>query len=429
MSIGFGKAMCRVVESLKRSTESATGHIANRRYRDGIVRPTMQGVDQAIGVERHGRREIDKASEGLRAPESGQASSRDPHEVDHQYRPVTHHEYSLDEYIRMLERREGRVVGDERRETLRRGCLGVVMDRLGQTHQGVPRMDLAFSDVRSHGEIAELGKVLAPVDAANDNLIHWRKQLIIAEDAMRKHGTRWSFTDGRSGITRSASEHLKWCKENLEAAQRNVNDTLVKASKDHNIKEMMKAGNGAKIEGNKRAFAEVSGYASELRRILATKPADAGEFMLLMEAHPDLRPLHGIERNLPSGKPGDWDVVIVYKDLWSGQSETQGRAIQVGNTDGVKHEGTETPDPTRFAPGPDGRVDMSKDLLQGRPKGMNFNYAYYDEETKSWWGANQGDYDPRNPMRVKQMTDEDLFAARADYDTSVFSIEIVNRST
>ncbi|MDE1675153.1 hypothetical protein [Nocardia gipuzkoensis] len=69
MSIGFGKAMSRVVESLQRNAERATDHIANRRYRDGFVHPTAQGVDKRIGVDQHGRREIDEAGEGLRALE------------------------------------------------------------------------------------------------------------------------------------------------------------------------------------------------------------------------------------------------------------------------------------------------------------------------------------------------------------------------
>ena len=121
--------------------------------------------------------------------------------------------------------------------------------------------------------------------------------------------------------------------------------------------------------------------------------------------------------------------MIIYKDLWSGQTETRHRTQIIGDTDDT-WVGTETPDLARFVPDlQTGRVDMSKDLHQGRPNCMRFNYAWYDPETKSWWGSERAVTNPEDPMRVKQMTGEYLFAARLDYDTSIFSIEIVNKSS
>jgi hypothetical protein len=191
---------------------------------------------------------------------------------------------------------------------------------------------------------------------------------------------------------------------------------------------MMNAKNDAKIEGNRRVFAKVFGYANELNKIFATRPADAEEVERLVQARPELRPLHDIGASLPSdGNPEDWEAVIIYKDLWSGQTETPFALGKAGST-GFSLEGAETPDPARFAPDPQtGRVDMSNDLYQGRPGCLNFDYAWYDPETNSWWGADHDDFDPEHPMRVKQMTDGHLFASSLDFDTSVFSIEIVNR--
>jgi hypothetical protein len=192
---------------------------------------------------------------------------------------------------------------------------------------------------------------------------------------------------------------------------------------------MMNARDIAKVEGNKRLFAKVARYAKELNEIFARNPADAEDVVRLVAAQPGLSPLHDIWPSLPGdGNPEQWEAVIIYKDLWSGQSESLGRAIEIEDK-GVKFEGTASADPRRFAPHPTtGRVDMSQDLFQGRPGYSNYNYAWYDPETDTWWGANRHDYDPLRPMRVKQMTHDHLFTSCEDFDTSVFAIAVVPRS-
>ena len=353
----------------------------------------------------------------------------DPHAVDEGGRPVTHREYSLDEYVRMVEEKQGRAVSPEQREVLRLGCVGVVLDRLGSP-AGMPIMRIAFGDVAAHREIAELEKLLAPVEVANRDVMNCQQVLTEAEGLMRKYGTAWGFRDA-FGIERGAQEHLEWCKSLVEEARRRAEETMSHVSREHNVLEMMNAKNDAKIEGNKRVFTKVLHYASELNKIFATRPAGYGDVMRLVEAHPALRPLQdGMLVSLPnSGTPEGWEAVIIYKDLWSGRGETASDTTKVGNP-GDTSAGTETPDPARFAPDPEtGRVDMSKDLNRGRPGSMNFNYAWYDPETNSWWGADRGDVNPEFPMRVKQMTDERLFAYSLDYDSSVFSIQIINKST
>jgi hypothetical protein len=367
--------------------------------------------------------EVEEPGEGLEAPKHGWASSLDPHAVDHEGRPVTLREYSLDEYIRMVEEKENRTLSPVRRETLRLGCIGVVWDRLGYTGDMPPISihRIAFSDVQSHGEIANLDTVLAPIEAANQDVLYWQQRLSDAEDLIRQFGTLWSLPDGRTGIRRSAPEELEWCQGQLEEARKLAADTISRLSREHNVEDMMNARNDAKIEGNKRIFAKVASYANELNKIFATRPADAEEVVHLVQAHPGLRPLHDIGPSLPrGGNPENWEAVIIYRELWSGQLETPA---------GDDWVGAATPDPARFAPNPEtGRVDMSNDLHQGRPGGGNYSYAWRDPKTNNWWGADHHDYISQYPMRVKQMTDEGLFVAHYDSDTSVFSIEIVNRS-
>ncbi|MGW5383282.1 hypothetical protein [Nocardia sp. NPDC003963] len=329
----------------------------------------------------------------------------------------------------MLEEREGRAVSPERRKTLRRGCVGLVQDRIGRT-DGLPPMHIAFGDVESHGRIADLGKALAHVEAAEKDVLHWQRQLDISEDATRKYGTRWSAEDPYTGITRNATENMEWIRENLDTAQENARTALARVPEGHNLEEMKDAKSAAKLEGNRRVFDRVSGYLDELNKIFAANPGDAAEVARLIQSHPDLGPLQGIERFLPTGgRPEEFEAVITYKDLWSGQKDSGVRTIDLGNGAFNYDDGTDTPDPSRFRPNPEtGRVDMSRDLHQGRPNSMNFNYAYYDRETNSWWGADQGDHDPNRPMRVKQMTPEYLWADRLEYDTPVFGVDIVDKS-
>ena len=370
-----------------------------------------------------------RSDDQLSAPEHRWAAPLEVDAVDRDGRPVTHREYPLDEYIRMVEEKEGRAVGPERRETLRRrGCVGVVLERIGHTDD-MPAMRSAFGDVQSHGEIANLERVLAPVEAANRVVAERQLDLTEAEDAVRKREMAPGFRGWDNEIQLSALEHLERCQRNLAEARKHADRTLAHVSRSHNVEEMMAAKNEAKVEGNRRTFVKVLAYANELNKIFAAGPADAGEVVHLVQAHPGLGSLHDIGPSLPSGNPGDWEAVIIYKDLWSGQTETPDHTRQIRNTDDT-WVGKEFPDPARFAPDPQsGRVDMSKDLHQGRPNCMRFNYAWYDPETESWWGSERAATNSEIPMRVKQMTDEHLFASRVDYDTSVFSIQIVNRSS
>ncbi|MGW1739206.1 hypothetical protein ACWCPQ_10390 [Nocardia sp. NPDC001965] len=420
------RALTRALKDLMRLTrKEADGFAGNTR---GAADYTLRDLDAKGHADQRGSHEFDDAGQAPRTPEPGSATPLDSPTVDRAGSAPTHREYSLDAYVRIVEEREGRALSPERRETLRSGCVGLVQDRIGRSG-GLPPMRIAFSDRESHGVIADLGKTLAPVEAAEKDVAYWQKQLDLAEKTTRNHGPDWEATDADTGVSRTSTEFMRWARENLETSHDKARATRARIADIDGLAEMADAKSAAKLEGNRRMFDTVSGYTDELNRIFASKPADAAEVANLIRLHPGLGPVHGIERLLPGGKPEDFEAVVTFKDLWSGQSDTAAQEVKFLDG-GIRNlGGSDTPDPGRFRPDPEtSRVDMSADLNQGRPNSMNFNYSYYDKESDSWWGADQHDHDPNHPMRVKQMSPEYLWADRPEYDTSVFGIEIVNKS-
>lgn len=198
------------------------------------------------------------------------------------------------------------------------------------------------------------------------------------------------------------------------------------------IKDMRDVRRTAKIAGDNRAFARVSSYAAKLNDILATKPTDAQGFLRLVAADRELALLHGVDRNLPPGSPGDWAVIVFSKHFWSGQEhirDDEGNFVR--NAEGLRRtRAVESPSATRFVPDRvTGQVDMSADFFWGKPGYTNFDYGFYDPRSDSWWHANNREFhDDTRPMRVFQSTAERFFTGHADFDRSVLCLGFVNKA-
>jgi hypothetical protein len=86
------------------------------------------------------------------------------------------------------------------------------------------------------------------------------------------------------------------------------------------------------------------------------------------------------------------------------------------------------PDPKAFLPDPKtGEVDMTGYEYREQPGMVNFDYAFWDEASQSFWHANHMDYgDPADPMIVLQSTKEKFAAGYRDFDRTVYAIALAN---
>lgn len=403
----FGEITGRYRSSLRSRTKvlrESLGELSHtQRNSADLVRQSVPEIS---------RREPDTMGRSLAPP-------LEPHRnVDSYGMPETRRKYTKGEYIEMWERKIGRKMTALEKSVLDQGCVGITKLHLGR-YEELPPMNLAFGDPKSHDTIMKAEKILAPGEIANADVQFWRRQLARAEELMRTRGTAWSATDG-SGVTREALEHIDHCKRTLEQARSEAKEAWSNLAKEYK-REAIETRNAARLEGNQRTFERVRGYVSKFNEILAAKPADAGEFMRLVKADPDLTRLRDVEQHLPPGDPSEWKAMIYSKHFWSGQDDTT--KSDTSHPRGYL-EGTPDPDATRFSPDPaTGQVDMSGDLNQAKPGYVNFDYACYDDETGSWWHANHGEYnDPNDPMMIYQSTSDRFFSGHSDFDSSVICI-------
>ncbi|MFD0363443.1 hypothetical protein ACFQZZ_18505 [Nocardia sp. GCM10030253] len=312
-----------------------------------------------------------------------------------------------DDFIKMWEKKIGREMTPEELKTLDRGCIGVTAVRLGV--DGNPPLNLSFDDPIAHQAIAKAQKVLAPGDAANGRVSEAKHLLADARRNLAKILRDGATED--SQVVRDARTRVERNEKNVAEAEATAKKTWAKISDEYKAE---KARTEAKIEGGMRTFEKVSKYAEKFNAILATKPANVMEFMRLVKADKDLAQLSNVDTWLPDGNPSEWEAVIFSKHFWS------------GSRDGV-------PDPARFAPDPiTGQVSMSGQFTTASRGYINFDYGWYDPQSKSWWHANHMEYtnaDKRasSPMKVYQSSPRTFFTGYTDFDSSVISIGFVRR--
>ncbi|GGK93367.1 hypothetical protein GCM10011588_04930 [Nocardia jinanensis] len=429
-----------------------------RRMRDGMVellslRTAPQlfdtlgdlagGVRAARGssgsAEEYGRRLVEqslrRADGAGREPSGSNGMSASPfgsrRTADSSGPPEAQRRYPVDDYIVMWERRHGREMTADERKVLGQGCIGVTKIRLGLMKLDAgPPTNLAFADPDSHRAIQSVENILAPGEIANARVNGWRKRLGRAESLVAEHGTDWPYKS-REGAVITGPEYIGNIKKNLDIARAQAREIWSNIAKG-DLGDVRESRREARIESNQRAFGRVSNYVQRFEAILATGPADVGDFMRLVKADPELSRLRDIDQHLPSGNPTEWKTEIFSKQFWSGQEivrDRKGNPVVKAGVTGVR--ATQTPDPTLFEPNPaTGQVDMSGDYNCGKPGYGNFDYALYDEPTGSWWNANHGDWriypefgNPSTaPMEVHQNTPEKFFAGRPDFDSAVICI-------
>ncbi|MGW1739347.1 hypothetical protein ACWCPQ_11100 [Nocardia sp. NPDC001965] len=399
--------------------------IANTEYR-GRAHGLTTGIDRYRAADRS------EHADRLLAP------PLDPrHTVNRYGLPEDQRRYHVDDYIRMWERHHRRAMTYTEREILAQGCIGVTKLGLGQRRlDQIPPMNLAFADPASHRAIQSAENVLAPGEIANADVKNFRRLRTRADDLVREHGMNWA-VEHPDGTVLSAAQYIDQVEKNLERARTEARETWSNLAKGH-IREMLDTRNAAKIEGEMRTFEQVRGYSRKFENILATGPADTGEFMRLVKADPELARLRGVDHQLPTGSPSEWKPVIYAKHFWSGQKMVRDSDGNLLFKEGrFETRATETPDAARFAPDPaTGQVDMSGDHGRAKPGYVSFDYGLYDEQAGSWWHANHADYrvysengDPvRNPMKVYQSTSEKFFAGYSDFDSSVVCLGFVRNA-
>jgi hypothetical protein len=99
-------------------------------------------------------------------------------------------------------------------------------------------------------------------------------------------------------------------------------------------------------------------------------------------------------------------AVLFAKMFWSNQNPDQ--------------EKRKKADPNAFKPGQDGKVDMSKYRYHGQPGYVNFDYAFWDETSYSFWHANHC----QPGMKVYQSTKEKFAKGYIDFDRVIYCVAV-----
>lgn len=317
--------------------------------------------------------------------------------------------FTKDRYIEALERKIGRPLNKEEMRILDQGCTGVVQHYLAQ-RAGVPvsdislpdAMKLSFGDAESCDVIARAEELLAPGEIAEREFKRFQNALIRGGELKSAHGPRW-FAVGKPidretpGVARNAYDYYEELMDDFNKARRELEQAAIDIPPERR-RELMNEREAAKIAGAQRTFAGVS----RIWDILATQPADVGEFRRLVKSDPFLGRSPDVDDwDLPSRHPSTWKVDIVARHFYSGPGDNS------------------LPDATRLRPDPvTNRIDMSEYSEKTRKPGhVNFDYAVYDQRTGLWLHANHGETnDPAHPMRVFQTPPSILFAGKPDWD-------------
>ncbi|WP_189093956.1 hypothetical protein [Nocardia jinanensis] len=368
-----------------------------------------------------------------REPEIGTGSDLtltrrlDPAEHRDRYgRPVRQRIFTKHEYVDMWESRIGRRMTADELHTLDRGCVGLTLLRLGRNSEKLPPSNLMFG----HPRTPQSATVLALGEAANAEIRRCRALRVAAYDELAAARRGPGATDGSPDVLRRLDEVMatEYDLRQARAAARQVWSDIPAEQ----IKQARTARTEARIHDGEQALAVARGYAAKFDEILSGEPANVAEFQRRVHNDPALSQLSDVTANLPTtGSPADWEPVIFAKHLWSGQDYVRDPAGREVISDGRRqYEATDSPKYGRFLPGPaTGQVNMWGDFHRNRLGFLNYDYAWYDAPTDTWWRANHSETgDPHRPMLVYQSTSEAFFTGSADFDTTVVGIGFADRS-
>ncbi|MCX4095145.1 hypothetical protein [Nocardia sp. alder85J] len=334
--------------------------------------------------------------------------------------------YLKSEFIEMWENKLGRKLFPIELRTLDRGCIGVTMLSIGRDGHSPP-MNLAFSDPGTHYSPYEFERVLGPLERANEGMNQYNRWLREATAELAAARQVPGAGDDSPEI-RNIQARVDYYRSEAARYEQAAEDL----AKNLNAQDKSAWGDmrtAAKLEHGQRTKETVLGYKHRFEEILAQRPATREDFLAMVAADPVLGRLRGVDQQLPSGSPADWDVVMYAKHFYSGQAYAYGADGKV-LVDSHGHWRTvdTDPNPRAFAPDPaTAQVDMSSDLFGGKGPGIcNFDYGRYVEETDSWLSGNHMEFtDARretDPMRVIHQSDARFHSYGKSYDSAVIAL-------
>ncbi|WP_280454336.1 hypothetical protein [Nocardia brasiliensis] len=377
------------------------------RITAGGISPRYRGTAQIAATSRRDFTDIDRQA-GY-AVDAATAPLTPPFEhagrLDRRRLPPR--QLTVREYLRLFERKTGREPTPDDLRTIFKGCVGVVAHYLGSTGDRMLPQHLAFGDPRTHRELALIEEVLTHGDQANAKAQELSKLL---ETAQREYEL---MPTTHKGIIAEAARKA------LERAEDIAEATAARLPTEFR-QRLLEYREITRREGNWATFERVSEYESTLMRIFAVA-TDADQVKRMIVADNALSHIPHLDRDLPSSHPSRWRIVKVHHQFWTGQDDTADHATQ--------SVGAPTPHPWQFQPDPTtGYIDMSMDRQLAKPGGfMNFDFAVYEPDSKTWLSANNALSEESNPIRVLQFTTDRLFSGSTSFDGSCIYMIITDQ--
>ncbi|WP_280441620.1 hypothetical protein [Nocardia brasiliensis] len=371
-----------------------------RRIGDRLTRSSVAGIEPYYrGAAQRAVRARDEFLEGDQQHQLRADLARDSHERSPGDDPnaTPQRIFTVREYLQDFARRTGREPNDKDVRTIvYSGCLGVVAHYIGMTDGRMLPSHLAFGDPDAHRQLATVDRILLPGDKAAAEVATLRTERDIAAELHDRLGTP---------LTRMVLEEVDTLLAKTEAAAAQAMAALPSRFRTELLEYRMET----RREGSRRTFHRISEYEEELRSIFA-QSADADEVRRRIDANENLRRIPNIGDDLPQSHPSQWRVDKVNHQYWTGQGDLP--------FDPAREVGLPDPDPWAFAPDAvTNHIDMSRYQHLARPGGFsNFDYAVYDADSATWFGANHSIVRANSPVRVLQMTSDQLFAGSTAFD-------------
>jgi len=135
-------------------------------------------------------------------------------------------------------------------------------------------------------------------------------------------------------------------------------------------------------------------------------------------------------------------AMVKHNNTWWNQNVSSTKYVMFGMLFWSNQDPDESkrmdPNPSAFVADPATRkINMTGYKYRRRPGGVNFDYGFWDDSTKSFWHANHKEYGPVNPMLVYQST-KDKFAKKytlpdgtirygyAEFDRVAYGVAVAN---
>ncbi|GAA2825517.1 hypothetical protein [Crossiella cryophila] len=154
-------------------------------------------------------------------------------------------------------------------------------------------------------------------------------------------------------------------------------------------------------------FGKAREVQAALNEIIKSKPS-AAQYAAAVRSHPLLSKLENVQRALPADlNTGELTAAIFSKRFYSKQNPNW--------TDEFAEK--------MYRANARGQVDMNSYRYVARPGYVNFDYGWYDENTRNWWHANHAE----PGMKVYQSTFDYYSRDLLDFDRQVFTVAFAKK--